>query len=83
MITQTNVKLVGVIAEAIHNLREVPSGHLYAHVMGHVSLDAYTGAIDALKRAKLVDETHHLLRWIGPRADAETQGSVNEGPKVG
>ena len=39
------------IAEAIRELKEVPSGHLYARVNQHMTLDAYNGIISALKTA--------------------------------
>lgn len=61
------------VADAIKALGEVPSGHLYAHLMGKLDLAAYTRIIDILKSAKLVSEDgFHLLRWIGPK-DAATK----------
>jgi hypothetical protein len=60
------VQLVEAISETIRELKEVPSGHLYAHLMGKMSLSTYTSIIDILKRAKLVEEENYLLRWIGP-----------------
>ena len=56
------------LASAIQALGEVPSGELYARVMGHMSLATYTSIVNTLKRAKLVEERSHLLRWIGPEA---------------
>ncbi len=53
------------LGEAIKDLGSVPSGHLYAHVMGHMSLDNYNAAIGLLKRAGAVKEENHLLTWIG------------------
>lgn len=52
------------LGEAIKDLGSVPSGHLYAHVMGHMSLDSYNAAIGLLKRAGAVKEENHLLTWI-------------------
>jgi hypothetical protein len=57
-----------ILADAIRDLGEVPSGHLYAHVMGAMSLETYQGLIGILKHAKLVEEKAHLLTWIGPKA---------------
>lgn len=54
------------IAEAIRELKEVPSGHLYARVNQHMTLDAYNRIILALKTAGLVKEQNFLLTWIGP-----------------
>lgn len=54
------------VAEAIRDLGEVPNGHLYARLMGRMSLDAYNAIIGALKGAGLVKEESHVLTWIGP-----------------
>ena len=54
------------LAECIHELREVSSGHLYAMVMGVMNLQTYKVLIGNLKRAGLVSEEYHLLTWIGP-----------------
>ena len=53
------------LAECIRELREVPSGHLYAMVMGVMNLQTYEVLIGNLKRAGLVSEKYHLLTWIG------------------
>lgn len=60
------IRAVAAIAEAIRDLGRVPSGHLYAQVMGVLSLDNYTIAIDHLERAKLVRREGHELIWTGP-----------------
>ena len=52
------------IAEAIRSLGTVPSGHLYARVMGKLSLDQYNQIIGMLKRQGLISETHYELKWI-------------------
>jgi hypothetical protein len=55
------------IAETIRELREVPSGVLYAHLMGKMSLETYQSFIGRLINAGLVEEDQsHLLRWVGP-----------------
>lgn len=61
------LQTVQAIAEAIRELREVPSGTIYAHIMGKVDFESFQKIIGILKRAKLIEETDaHLLRWIGP-----------------
>jgi hypothetical protein len=55
------------VAEAIKDLGSVPSGHLYATLMGHLSLDQYQQVIRVLKQAGLVKEENHLLTYTGPR----------------
>jgi len=68
---QQALKVTATLAEAIRTLGEVPSGHLYARVMGSVNYENYTAAIRTLKNAGLVEERSHLLRWVGPTFDAE------------
>lgn len=59
------VKLVG---EVIRDVREIPSGHLYACLMEKISFDDYTKVIDLLKKAGLVEESNaHMLSWKEPR----------------
>jgi hypothetical protein len=54
------------LAEAIQSLGRVPSGELYAQVMGHLTLEQYNAAISVLKFGKMVQEKNHELIWIGP-----------------
>lgn len=54
------------MAEAIRDLGSVPSGHLYAQVMGHMDLPTYDRIIDTLIRTGLVrKDASHLLTWVG------------------
>lgn len=60
-------ELLKALAETIHHAGEIPSGELYARIMGKVTLRDYNRLVAALKRTGLVTETPgHLLRWIGP-----------------
>ena len=61
------VNAVLAISEAIRELGSVPSGHLYARVMGHMSLQSYEGIIRILKNAGLVSESANLLIWVEPQ----------------
>ena len=58
------------VGEAIRDITAlkggVPSGEVYAHLLGKLTIDEYDAIIDLLKRAKLVAETNHYLVWIGP-----------------
>jgi hypothetical protein len=54
------------LAEAIQSLGRVPSGELYAQVMGHLTLEQYNATISVLKHGKLIEEKNHELIWIGP-----------------
>lgn len=53
------------VADAIRELGEVPSGHLYAHLMSKLSLEQYEQIIGVLKQSSLVTESNHLLTWVG------------------
>lgn len=60
------LEIVKAVAEAIRELGSVPSGHLYAQLMGHMSLERYNKVIDTLVRTGLVrKEPSHLLVWVG------------------
>ena len=63
--TQAAFGMVRAIAEAIRELKRVPSGELYARVMGHVSLESYNQIILILKDSGLVSENSFELIWIG------------------
>ena len=61
------IKCVMLLAEAIRALGEIPSGHLYARVMGHMTLQRYEAILQTLIRAELVSrDGSHMLRWTGP-----------------
>lgn len=63
------VAIARAVAEAIRELGSVPSGHLYAQLMGHMSLEIYERVIDTLVKTGLVrKDRSHLLTWIGPHA---------------
>jgi ABC-type iron transport system FetAB ATPase subunit len=57
---------VQTVAEAIRELKQVPSGLLYTNVMGKIDFEGYEKIINLLKRSGLVREENHLLIWIEP-----------------
>jgi hypothetical protein len=64
--TKAKIKLQALaIAEAIRELGSVPSGHLYARLMGQLAIEEYNAIIAVLKGAELVTEEAHVLSWIG------------------
>ena len=70
-VTNTEVRaafgILQAVAEAIRELGEVPSGHLYANLMSRLSLAQFEQVLGILKGAGLVRESNaHLLTWIGP-----------------
>ena len=59
--------LIAAVAETIRDLGSVPSGHLYAQLMGHMSFESYEAIIGWLVRSGVVRrEPSHLLVWTGP-----------------
>jgi len=71
MTTRDKIKqalnLVMLVADAIKEAKQIPSGHLYAAVMAVVDLQTYNKIIDTLKGAGLVTECNHMLTWIEPK----------------
>lgn len=65
------VQLAGAVASAIHDLgRPIPSGELYARLMGHLDLPTYEAILRTLTGAGLISvDGMHLIRWTGPRLD--------------
>lgn len=57
----------------------VPSGHLYAALSGRLSLDVYTEIIHVLKSTRVVTESGHVLRYVGPDSvsEADADGATN------
>jgi len=54
------------IAEAVREAGEIPSGTLYAIVMGKLSLASYEAVLRTLAGAGLIKVENHLVRWTGP-----------------
>lgn len=72
------IQALKALAEIIRHAGEVPSGELYARLMGKLTLEDYTRLIRTLKRTGLVTETPgHLLRWVGPKDLGTTPGNRN------
>lgn len=59
------ITTVVALGEAIRDLKEVPSGHLYATVCGRMSLESYQAAIRMLTKAGLIKVENHLITYIG------------------
>ena len=69
MTTQAEVSAaVGVlvaVGEVIKAKGRVPSGELYAHMMGHMSLETYNKVIGLLTKVGAVKVENHEIIWIG------------------
>ena len=60
------LETVRAVADAIRELKRVPSGELYAQLMPVMDLATYERVIQTLKNTGLVAESGHLLEWRGP-----------------
>lgn len=62
--------LVGLLSDTIRDLKEVPSGHLYAAMTSLIpeeyDLDLHMDILNAMEEAGLVKVENHLVKWVGP-----------------
>jgi hypothetical protein len=73
------IQIIAALAEAIRGLGSVPSGHLYAYVMGGMTFPQYSRAIEVLKGADLVKEEGHVLSWVGPLIPPVVEVKMSKG----
>lgn len=60
------VEILAAVADTIKQLGSVPSGHVYAAVMGMLSLVEYNACINILERQGLVRrDPNFVLTWTG------------------
>ena len=59
------IELVRAMAETVKAKKEIPSGHMYAMMMGTLDLDQYQKAEGFLLRTGLVKKEGDLLKWVG------------------
>lgn len=71
MATKEQVQIVfevmSAMAGVIRAKGEIPSGELYAAVMGKMDIHTYEAILSRIKGSGLVEEKNHLLRWVGPK----------------
>jgi hypothetical protein len=62
------LKLTVAVTETIREAGKsgIPSGHLYANLIGHVTLEGYQSMIARIKGAALCEERGNVLYWTGP-----------------
>jgi ArsR family metal-binding transcriptional regulator len=61
---QTAITAVSEIGKVIRKVKRIPSGHLYAQLMGVLSLEKYEMIISLLKKTGLVTEQNNELIWM-------------------
>jgi len=53
------------VEETLKEIKECPSGHLYAMLMTYnIGLEEYQSIIAELKEEGKIKESHYLLTWI-------------------
>lgn len=60
------LQITTAVLETIREAKRVPSGTIYAAVMGKMDFEAYTKMIDLIVRTGLVKQISHELVWAGP-----------------
>jgi hypothetical protein len=67
MVTKEQIKasleVLRLLADTIKEVKQVPSGELYARVMSHLSLNTYHSAIHTLIRSGVIRQENNLLIW--------------------
>lgn len=56
--------LVKVLADAVKEAGEIPSGALYAAVMSKIDLNTYNRVLDILQKAGVIEVKGNLVKWI-------------------
>ena len=59
------VEIIKAVADAICDLKRVPSGHLYTRVMNALDIHQYQRVIEIIKDAGLIRIENDELIWIG------------------
>ena len=81
MISKASQAATLAVSEAIKELHQVPSGHLYAQLMPYMSFEAYTEIISILKESGVIAEDNYMLEWVGTPKPALTEKEHNQFPK--
>lgn len=73
-ITRETIKsafeFAAIIAQIIAELKEVPSGELYARILVHFpnwNLELHNSLLDLFKEMKLIEIENDLIKWIADK----------------
>ena len=58
------------VSETVREAKRVPSGTVYAALIGRVTFEGYQALIRTLKGAGLIEEKANELIWVGPEVRA-------------
>lgn len=61
------IMVVAAVVETVKEIGSIPSGHLYAQLMGRMNLETYEGIINTAKRCNLLKEENNVLTYCGPK----------------
>lgn len=73
MVTQdrkAGLAILLAVSETVREAKRVPSGTVYAALIGRVTFEGYQALIRTLKGAGLIEERAHELIWVGPEVQA-------------
>lgn len=62
---QAMIDFLRAFADTIKQAKQIPSGHLYAAVMGSISLETYQRLIDKMVEMKIIRVRNHVIYWTG------------------
>ena len=57
------VEIMKAVASAVKELGSIPSGHLYAQLMGKMSLETYQDMIATMERLNVISVKNHLITY--------------------
>ena len=64
--------MTAAVAETIREAGSVPSGTIYAALVGRITLEGYEKLLGVLKRAGLVSvDSSHVITWTGPKFEVQ------------
>lgn len=64
------LEIIKIVADVIKEMRNIPSGHLYAQIMEFIPLSQYVCIIELLKSR--VEVKNHLISWKGDKNEIPT-----------
>ena len=63
------IQMIKAIADALRELKRVPSGHFYARIMDKIDLASYEKILGILTGAGLIKIENHEIIWLSPEKE--------------
>ena len=68
--TRAYVEIIAAVLDTVRKLGSTPHGHMYAHLMGHLSLDQLNAILRIGADAGLLRvDGSHMIHWTGAHGD--------------